>query len=69
MIKLKSDEFVAVSKSLKMDQKRRCNLDILVRRVAGKKTPRLCSRNYFNYRPYLGNGCLWPKADIETESK
>jgi len=38
MIKLRSDEFVAVLKSLKMDQKRRCNLDILVRRVAGEKT-------------------------------
>lgn len=38
MIKFRSDEFVAVLKSLKMNQNRRCNLSILVRRVAGKKT-------------------------------
>ena len=39
MIKLRSDEFVAVSKSLKINQKRRRNLNILVRHVAGKEAP------------------------------
>ncbi len=39
MIKLRSDEFVPVLKSLKMDQKRRRNLNILVHHVAGKEDP------------------------------
>ncbi len=34
-----------------------------------KGSSKPCSRSYLNFRPYLGNGCLWPKADIETESK
>ncbi len=32
MIRIRSDEFVAALKSLKMDQKRRCILNILIRR-------------------------------------
>ncbi len=28
-----------------------------------------CSRSYLNFPSYLGDVCLWPKADIGTQSK
>ena len=41
----------------------------LARQPSTESATRSYSRNYLNCPPYLGDGCLWPKADIRTESK
>ncbi len=41
----------------------------LARQPFTESATRTYSRNYLNCPPYLGDGCLWPKADIRTESK